>query len=224
MRLLSVSLALFLMTATLEAQRGGGGFQRGGGFRNAPPMARPGVTNPVVRPGFRLDPAVRPPFRSFPRRSVGIAPQVPFYGYPYYPDYSQPGYSQPYYPDPYYSQPAYSTPDQSSNGDQTINDLTDQVQRLTDEVQQLQEQLAATQAQQLQPSSLQVSPSAPERPVILVFRDGHQMETQGYAIAEQTLWIVGQAGTRKVPLSDLNLDATRKENLKRGINFLTPSS
>src|SRR5881396_3014103 len=129
MRLLSVSLALLLMTATVEAQRGGGSFHGGGGFRNEPPMARPGVTNPVVRPGFRPVPAVRPTFRSFPRRSVVIAPQVPFYRYPFYPYYSQ-----PYDPNPYYSEPAYSTPDQSSSSDQTINDLTDQVQRLTDEV------------------------------------------------------------------------------------------
>jgi hypothetical protein len=208
MRLLSVSLALLLMTATLEAQREGGGFHGGGGFRNAPPMARPGVTNPVVRPGFRPAPVVRPAFRSFPRRSVVIVPQVPFYGDPYY----------PYYSEPYYPEPAYST-----NSDQTINDLTDQVQRLTNEVQQLQDQLAATRAQQLQPSSLQVMPSAPAPPIVLVFRDGHQVETRGYAIVGQTLWITDQAGFRKIPLSDLNLDATQKENLKRGTNFSAPS-
>jgi len=142
-----------------------------------------------------------------------VTPQLPFSSYyPYY----------PYYPEPYYSQPAYSTVDESANNAQ-INSLTAEIQRLTAEVQQLQDELAAARTPPVQPSSLQVVPSttpAPVIPVVLVYRDGHQVEIQGYAIMGQILWTTRQDGFKKIPLSDLNLDSTREENLKRGVNFM----
>lgn len=55
---------------------------------------------------------------------------------------------------------------------------------------------------------------------MLIFRDGHQIEIQGYAIVGQTLVTSSEDGFKKIPLSDLNLDVTRNENLKRGINFM----
>jgi hypothetical protein len=141
---------------------------------------------------------------------VVIAPQLPLYNY------------YPYYPGTYYSQPAYPLPDQTS----TQNDITgliDEIQRLRNEVQRLQDELAATQAQQAQLPVVQPSPPAPSQPVVptvLVFRDGHQIEIHGYAVVGETLWTSYDDGFRKVLLSDLDLAGTRRENLKRGINFL----
>ena len=194
----TVCLVIFLLVTTAEGQIRSG----------RQPSHRQEVFRGVT-PGFRPGPAVRPSFGAFPRQSIVIAPQVPFYPYSYYPD-------------PYYPQPAYSTPDQSSNNEQ-INSLTDQVQRLENEIQRLQDELAVTRAQQALPSPLQVSPLAPAPPVtptVLVFQDGHRIEIQGYAIIGQTLWTTYQDGFKKIALSDLNLETTREDNLRRGVNFL----
>jgi hypothetical protein len=202
MKYWAISLVMFLITTTSEGQ-----------VRSQRPAFRGQEVFRGVTPALRPSPAVRSPLRSFPRQSIVIAPQVPFYSY--YPYAS-------YYQAPYYSQPAYSTPDQSSNTEE-INSLIDQIQRLTNEVQRLQAELAATRAQQAQPSSLQVTPPTPAKPVIptvLIFQDGHQIEIQGYAIVGPTLWTTYKEGAWKIALSDLNLEATRQENLKRGINFL----
>jgi hypothetical protein len=201
MRFWTVSLAIVLLAATAEAQ-----------VRSARPAGRSQEVFRGVTPGFRPSAGVRAPFRSFGRQSVVIAPQLPFYSY-----YPYGGY----YPD-YYSQPAYSVQDQSANIAQ-INNLTDQIQTLQNEIQQLQDELAATRAQQVQPSPLQVNPATPPPPVIptvLVFKDGHQREIQGYAIIGQTLVTSSEDGFQKIALSDLNVDATRNENLKRGIAFM----
>jgi hypothetical protein len=204
MRFRTVFFTIFLIATTDEAQ-----------MRSARPGVRGQEVFRSVTPGFRPSPGVRAPFRSFPRHNVVIAPQVPFYSY--YPSYAY----DPYYPGFTYSQPAYSVEDQSSNVAQ-INSLNDQIQRLENEVQRLQEELAATRAQQILPSPLQVNPASPPPPVtptLLVFRDGHQIEIQGYAIVGQTLVTSSDDGFKRIPLSDLNLDTTRNENLKRGINF-----
>jgi hypothetical protein len=201
MRFWTVSLAIFLIATTADAQ-----------VRSARPGFRGQEVFRGVAPGFKPSPGVRAPFRSFPRQSVVIAPQVPFYSYyPY----------DPYYPGFYSSQPAYSFQDQSSNAQ--INSLNDQIQRLENEVRRLQDELAATRAQQVPPSPLQVTPATPPPPVkpaVLVFKDGHRIEIQGYAIVGQTLVTSSDEGFQKIALSDLNLDATRNENLTRGINFL----
>jgi hypothetical protein len=205
MRFWIVSFVIFLLATTAEAQ-----------VRSARPGMRGQEVFRGVAPGFRPSPGARAPFRSFPRQSVVIAPQVPFYSYyPYYP-------YDPYYSGSYYSQPAYSVQDQSSNITE-INTLNDQIQRLENEVQQLQDELAATRAQQVVPSPLQVTPGTPPPPVkptVLIFKDGQQKEIQGYAIVGQTLVTSSEDGFQKIALSDLNLDATRNENLKRGINFM----
>jgi len=200
MRVWTISLAIFLMATFADAQVRFGAQ----GFR--------GVT-----PGLSPSAGVLPPVRAFPRQNLVIAPQLPYYGYyPY--DESYPGM--------YNSQPPYS-PDQSASGDQ-INSLNDQVQQLTNEVQRLQNQLEATRTQQVepvQPAVIEVTPSIPPRPVkptILVFENGQKVKVQGYAIQGSTLWTTDQDGLKKIPLSDLNLDATRKENRKNGVNFFLP--
>jgi hypothetical protein len=202
MRFWTVSFAIFLFATTANAQ-----------VRSARPAFRGQEVFRGVAPGFRSFPGVRAPIRSFARQSVVIAPQVPFYSYyPY----------EPYYPGYYYSQPGYSVQDQSSNIAQ-INSLNDQIQRLENEVQRLQDELAATRVQQALPSPLQVTPSippAPVKPTVLVFKDGRHIEIQGYAIVGQTLVTSSEDGFQKIALSDLNLDATRNENLKRGISFM----
>jgi hypothetical protein len=214
MKVWMVLSAILLMatTSVVQAQVRGGrmGGRTPAGIHAVPPVVRPGV---VVNPGFQhpgFRPGFRPGFGGFHGQSIGIAPSYPYF--------SSMTPLLPYYYSPAYVDPA---PAPASYTDPTINDLTSQVQRLTDEVQRLQDELAAART----PPAPEVRPSEPQppaTPIVLVFRDGRRIESQGYAIVGQMLWVVNENSSLKVPLSDLDLAATRAENLKRGISFRTP--
>lgn len=65
---------------------------------------------------------------------------------------------------------------------------------------------------------------APEQPqTVLVFKDGHQQEVENYAIVGNMLYDLSDGRRRKIPLSDLDLDATTERNEQRGIDFQVPS-
>lgn len=65
-------------------------------------------------------------------------------------------------------------------------------------------------------------------PAVLVFRDGHQEEVEKYTIMGGVIytsadyWSTG-SWTRKVPIAELNLPATLKQNQERGGKFTLPS-
>jgi hypothetical protein len=64
----------------------------------------------------------------------------------------------------------------------------------------------------------------PERPpTVLVYRDGQRAEIGNYAVVGQTLWIFSEDRAKKVPLAQLDLDATRKANDERGVEFAVPA-
>ena len=67
-------------------------------------------------------------------------------------------------------------------------------------------------------------PAQPQDPSVLVFRDGHQLEVQNYAIVGDTLYDLTPGHARKVPLSQLDLPATVKANDDRGVDFVLPAS
>lgn len=67
-------------------------------------------------------------------------------------------------------------------------------------------------------------PAQPQDPSVLVFRDGHQLEVQNYAIVGGTLYDFTPGHARKVPLSQLDLPATVKANDDRGVDFVLPAS
>ena len=90
-------------------------------------------------------------------------------------------------------------------------------------------------APQSQPESqTQVVASAPaatsndttsdQPPTVLVFKDGHQVETQNYAIIGDTLYDMTPGHSRKVPLSELDLNATAQQNEDRGTDFKVPTT
>jgi hypothetical protein len=60
-------------------------------------------------------------------------------------------------------------------------------------------------------------------PTLLVFKDGHQLEVENYAIVGSTLYDLTEGHRRKVALSDLDLSATLKQNDDRGIYFHLPA-
>ena len=57
---------------------------------------------------------------------------------------------------------------------------------------------------------------------VLVFHDGHKTEARNYAIVGQTLWIYTEQDSKKVPLADLDVAATKEANSDRGITFQLP--
>jgi hypothetical protein len=58
---------------------------------------------------------------------------------------------------------------------------------------------------------------------VLIFKDGHQVEVSNYAIVGVTLFDLSQGHHQKIPLSELNLTATAKENDDRGTDFRLPA-
>jgi hypothetical protein len=58
---------------------------------------------------------------------------------------------------------------------------------------------------------------------VLVFKDGHQLEVENYAIVGPTLYDLTEGHPRKVQLADLDLSATLKQNDDRGIDFHLPA-
>lgn len=63
-----------------------------------------------------------------------------------------------------------------------------------------------------------------QEPTLLVFKDGHKLEVTNYAILGVTLFDLTPGHARKVTLADLDLEATRKQNDDRGVNFQLPQS
>src|SRR5213593_3079775 len=241
---LAFGLVFLAAPASLQAQHRGG--FRGGPtaiFNARPPVARPGpafvgrpvppfVNSPVTPfTGGIVTPFVgRPvtppvittpsPFAFSSRR--GFRPRPEFfapafgYGYGYYSPYIWPA---PIVGEPVYSQPAYVVPPQTPAVSQTEADLSYQVGRLSQEIEGLRQQQAAQAQRPAQPA-----PPEPSIPVLLIFRDGHQLEIQNYAVIGQTLWVLDERNRTKLLLSDLNLSATEREKRSRGVRFSPPST
>jgi hypothetical protein len=138
----------------------------------------------------------------------------PFFGDAFFADYGNANTNPP--PSSYDSEVANSNINQLSS---ELQDLSSQVDLLREQDDMLRAELERRAAPQPQPSSGNVSPNPTEPPVVLVFRDGHRTEIQNYAIVGQTLWILSDKRSTKVPLSELNLDETTKVNRDRGLTF-----
>ena len=74
------------------------------------------------------------------------------------------------------------------------------------------------------PAPASPAPEESTPTTVLVFHDGHRTEARNYAIVGQTLWIYTQDESQKVPLSDLDVAATKTANSDRGIIFQMPAS
>ena len=145
----------------------------------------------------------------------------------YSPFLYSPGYIDPSYINPGYVDPGYVAPTYAPQVDQSNADLQYQVQALSEEVERLRQE---QEQQQQQPLVIlpQPTPAAPPAPVVpptpttLVFRNGQRTSIQNFAIVGQTLWILDGGITSKIPLSELNLQATQDENRGKGIRFPLP--
>src|SRR6266566_4718002 len=72
-------------------------------------------------------------------------------------------------------------------------DLAYQVGRLSEEIEQLRQQQNLRSSP---PPQTQAVAERPRIPTVLVFRDGHRIEIQNYAIVGQTLWVDEKAADK----------------------------
>ena len=72
------------------------------------------------------------------------------------------------------------------------------------------------------------APAPPETPVpdqpqtVLIFKDGHQLEVQNYAVIGDMLYDLTPGRHHKIALADLDLTSTAQQNDDRGIDFRLP--
>ena len=138
------------------------------------------------------------------------------------------GYTGPYwyaYPVPYGVDPNYAeTPEPENDeadyqGGPTVFDRRGSGARsYIPPVEEVQPPHSADQSDE------PVSAPAPSPSTTLVFKDGHKLEVGNYAIVGSTLFDLTPGHSRRVPLSDLDLDGTKKENEDRGVTFDVPTN
>ncbi|MGO8788216.1 MAG: hypothetical protein ACLQVL_12655 [Terriglobia bacterium] len=101
--------------------------------------------------------------------------------------------------------------------------LAAQVGNLATEVEMMREDQAQRQSRGV--PSAEPPAATEEKPptTLFVYRDGHQMEVQDYAILGSTLWVFSDQRTRQISLADLDLGATKRVNEERGVDFTAPN-
>ena len=217
------ALLLVLQTTAVAAVaqgRGRGGSAAGPGQMGQ--MGRVGQASAAFSSSGRAGAGSSPPiatarpssgrFEVRPQGQVFIGSPYPWlhesYGYPYHSAFPYGSlYSEPYFvePSPNHVEPS---PDLSSI------ELANQVERLTKEVERLRERQANSTAIASPAPPPVRAPERPAIPINLVFRDGRRLNIQSYAIVRGTLWVLDE-GTTRIPLSDLDLDATHRANPSR---------
>jgi hypothetical protein len=230
-RLLTVAVALASLFPGLAmcAQSRGGAHAasaapaRGGGFssfRTAPSPTRATATRPAPSAGSSY--WRRGPVSGLGGRRPFFGNRGYYYGWPWWYGTSPNYFSYPLYP--YYGYPF--SDNNSASYQQAPAQEPEQDSGLSDEVAQLNDQVQMLQQEQeyLRPPAAEMRPAAAtqEKPLstVLVYRDGHQLEVQNYAVMGDTVWVLGDQTTRKIPLNELDLDVTQKLNADRGIEFV----
>ena len=215
------ALGAALLTLPAWGQRRGGvsgGFAGHAGFgaRGPAVMSRGPAFAGAQRGGVRFGSGFGRPF-FFPHHHVFFRsrPYAGYYGYPYY--------SYPwYYGDNSYSADSYQNYPPSDDSSAYLESSREQaeINRLENEVDRLREERDA-QASQASSAS-QARSKTESQPTQLVFRDKRTEEVQNYAIVGQTFWIFGEQRARKIPLTELDIPATKKANDDRGVEFQLP--
>lgn len=183
--------------------RTGGVFVRGGLSFGHNPRFHVFFGDPFFRQRFVHHPFIHRRF---------FFPSFPFFA-PYYPVYPVAPYPMAYTAEP---QPVDAGENRA---------LSAEVDRLRDEVERLRQERDYGEREAQAPApSREKAPAREEElvPTVLVFRDGHTETVSNYAIVGQTLWAFSERRARKISLSGLDLDATRKANEEQGVEFRLP--
>jgi hypothetical protein len=202
-----------------QEDRFAGGFRTSAHFgRHARPFRRhfrlaPFSTSLANCLGLGLD------FRFCRTHVIGLSSA--FFAYPFYAGYGY--YSYP--PDSYAA-------GEYGGSDDAVGQLSAQIDQLQAEIGRMREEQALRdydreRRQGASPPSARAEPASDAAPAAqaaspttLVFRDGTRQEVRNYAIVGNTLWIFSDQRARKLPVSSLDLDATRAVNEASGAEFL----
>lgn len=109
-----------------------------------------------------------------------------------------------------------------SSAPQQDLELAEQVGSLTAQVEMLRENQAMKALRTGAPPAAPAVPEEKPPSTVFVFRDGRQLVVQDYALMGGTLWVFNGQQTRRVLVSGLDLDATRRINSERGVDFVPP--
>jgi hypothetical protein len=142
-------------------------------------------------------------------------PYAGYYGYPYY--------SYPWwYGDNSYSSDSYQNYPPADYSSAYVESSREQaeIDRLENEVERLREERDARDSRATTASPARSRSEL--QPTLLVFRDKRTEEVQNYAIVGQTFWVFSEERTRKIPLAELDIPATKKANDERGVEFQLP--
>jgi hypothetical protein len=142
--------------------------------------------------------------------------------FPYYPGGYYGGYSDYYGYGPAAQQPVVVNTDNGNSAQ-----LAAEVQQLSDEVNDLRSEGSQRYARDRAAaanSGASMSAKEPAVSTVFVFRDGHRISAQSYAIAGQTLWIFNENAARKYQVADLDAVATDQVNAANGVEFHVPAA
>ncbi|MGO8786247.1 MAG: tetratricopeptide repeat protein [Terriglobia bacterium] len=126
--------------------------------------------------------------------------------------------------------PAWLPPSENESEDQAPppppaelgDQIAAQLYNLAGEMSTAGQELPVPHERASPPEPPEPEPALPE--TVLVYKDGRQVEVQNYAImGENLVWFSGQL-SKKIPLADLDLSATRKVNEDHGITFGAPGA
>lgn len=124
-----------------------------------------------------------------------------------------------FYPSDYSQEPQPQQPIVVSNENEGNTELAVEIQRLSDEISYMRQE-QTRQAQERQPGGSMTAHSA--ETTTFVFRDGHRLSTENYAIAGQTLWVFNERVAKKYSLAELDRPATEQANAENGIEIRLP--
>ena len=104
-------------------------------------------------------------------------------------------------------------------------EIAAQIQRLTDEVEDLRSEESTKRYYDDRAKAGSGAPLSAKEPAVatvFIFKDGHRISAQSYAIAGQTLWIFSERAARKYQIADLDAAATDQVNAANGVEFHVP--
>jgi multidrug efflux pump subunit AcrA (membrane-fusion protein) len=149
----------------------------------------------------------------------GFASFVPWGGYYYQPyiDYNAEAQAQ------YEAEQAAAREQQDRADDQLRQQA---LQKTIDDLRAYNEQRdRELEQERLARESSPPQPQLPAGPaLILIFKDGHRAEVSNYAIMGSTFYDLSDGRPRKIPLADLDLDATTRINDQNGVDFRLPGT
>lgn len=126
----------------------------------------------------------------------------------------------PFYYNNYPSQPEQQpVVDEQDNGNR---DLALEVQYLSDQIQAMRDRDEGQAREERRNATAKQAPQDDAPNATLIFRDGLQLSVRNYAISGDTIWVLDDHNSQKIPLAKLDVAATQKINDQNGVEFKLP--